>query len=351
MADAGSNNTLLVTPTAAQSATSQISGQAPVVNTISAASLAVTLASSDQLVVNGSQYNDTITVTGAQVADTETSGPALTLQTIAYSGAASLTVNGNDGNDTFNVTPGATPILVDGGNPVGVQPGDVFNLNAGGGGVTFYAGPTGDSGGFQVGSSATVSFVHIETIGAISNPGNVTVDGTNGDDDITIIARDSTYSPLADGIQDFTVSVNAGPQILYVNAANLTVNSLSGDDDIVLQTPAPNGAAWNVQVTINGGAPQTLGGRLGDTFSLETPDGATAAQTVAYTPTGPNSGTLNDSTLASLITLTDIEQVFYNGGANGDALTFNGTGGNDTITSTPGTRPTPASSRTTASWP
>ena len=336
VADGGSNNTLLVTPTAAQSATSQISGQAPVVNTISAASLAVTLASSDQLVVNGSQYNDTITVTGAQVADTETSGPALTLQTIAYSGAASLTVNGNDGNDTFNVTPGATPILVDGGNPVGVQPGDVFNLNAGGGGVTFYAGPTGDSGGFQVGSSASVSFVHIETIGAISNPGNVTVDGTNGDDDITIIARDSTYSPLADGIQDFTVSVNAGPQILYVNAANLTVNSLSGDDDIVLQTPAPNGAAWNVQVTINGGAPQTLGGRLGDTFSLETPDGATAAQTVAYTPTGPNSGTLNDSTLASLITLTDIEQVFYNGGANGDALTFNGTGGNDTITSTPG---------------
>ena len=38
VADGGSNNTLLVTPTAAQSATSQISGQAPVVNTISAAS-------------------------------------------------------------------------------------------------------------------------------------------------------------------------------------------------------------------------------------------------------------------------------------------------------------------------
>ena len=180
----------------------------------------------------------------------------------------------------------------------------------------------------------------------------MTVDGTNGDDDITIIARDSTYSPLADGIQDFTVSVNAGPQILYVNAANLTVNSLSGDDDIVLQTPAPNGAAWNVQVTINGGAPQTLGGRLGDTFSLETPDGATAAQTVAYTPTGPNSGTLNDSTLASLITLTDIEQVFYNGGANGDALHVQRHGRQrHDHQHTRRTRPTPASSRTTASWP
>jgi hypothetical protein len=340
VADAASNNTLVVTPTGAQSATSQISGQAPVVNTTSAGPLAVTLAGSDQLVVNGSQYDDTITANGATSLVQVSNTPQGTLQQISYSGAASLTVNGNDGNDTFNVTPGAIPILVDGGNPVGVQPGDVLNLNAGGGGVTFFPGPTTDSGGFLVGSSASVSFVHIESIGAILNPGNVTIDGTNGDDDITVIARDNSYAPGTpglDGVQDFTASVNAGPQVLYVNATSLTVNSLSGDDNIVLQTPAPNDAAWGEPVTINGGAPQTLGGPLGDTFSLETPDGTTAAQAISYQPTGPNSGMLHYDLTVNPIALNGIEQVFYNGGAKGDALTFIGSGNNnDTITSTPG---------------
>ena len=86
VADTGSNNTLLVTPTALHSATSQISGQIPVVNTTSAGSLAVTLASggSDQLVVNGSQYDDTITVTGSTVQVTNaTQG---TLQQVGYLG-------------------------------------------------------------------------------------------------------------------------------------------------------------------------------------------------------------------------------------------------------------------------
>ena len=355
--DTAANNTLTVTPTGANSSSVQVSGQAMVVNVTAAATpLNVNLAANenDSLLVNGSQYNDTIAVSGTQVAITETNGPALVLQTIAYTGAASLTVNGNDGSDTFNVTPAAIPIFVDGGNPVGVLPGDVLNLNVGGGPTQFFAGPTSDSGGFQVGANATVSFIHIETIGPIFNPGNVTINGTNGDDDITIIARDNSYAPGTtglDGIQDFTVSVNDGPEFLYVNATSLTVNALSGDDNIVLQTPAPNGAVWNEPVTINGGAPQTLGGPLGDTFSLETPDNALAAQTLNYTPTGANSGIFNEVTLTSTITLNDIEQVFYNGGGKGDALTFKGSGGSDTITSTPGAPARPARSRTTTSWP
>ncbi len=113
--DTASGNTLAVTPKAANSSSLQVSGQPLLVNvTASASPLNVNLAANDALLVNGSQYNDAITVTGTQVADTETSGPAATLQTITYSGAASLTVNGNGGNDTFTVTPGATPILVEG---------------------------------------------------------------------------------------------------------------------------------------------------------------------------------------------------------------------------------------------
>ena len=344
--DFGSNNALSVTPTGPNAATSQISGLAPLVNTTSAGALSVLFfGSSDQLVVNGSQYDDTITVNGAAASVLINNAPQGTLQEvdypIAFTGAASLTVNGNDGSDTFNVTPGAIPIFIDGGNPVGVQPGDVFNLLSGGGSVQFFAGPTSDSGGFQVGADATVSFVHIETIGPIFSPGPVTIDGTNGDDDITIIARDNSYAPGTpglDGIQDLTVSVNAGPEFLFVDATSLTVNSLSGDDDIVLQTPAPNGAVWDEPVTINGGAPQTLGNRLGDIFTLETPNGLlpAQAQTVTYTPSGPNSGSLDDTTTSATITLTDIEQLFYNGGTMGDAVTLIGSGGGDVFTSTPG---------------
>jgi hypothetical protein len=325
--DNASNNTLDVTPTGANSATEQIAGQPLVVNTVSTGNLNVMLApnGNDALVVNGSQYNDTMNVSDSLVTDTETSGPAVTLQSVAISGEASLTVNGNDGSDTFNVTPSATvPIFVDGGNPVGVLPGDQFNLVSGGAAVTFTAGPTSDSGGFQVANDATVSFTHIETIGNMGATG-VTVNGTNGDDQITIIARDKSYNAAADGVQDFTVSVNNGPNILFINTPTLNVNALSGNDDIVLEAPAPNNAKWNVQVTVDGGPPASSGSGLGDVFALETPAGSNA-QNVTYTPTGSNSGTFNDTTLTSLITLTNVEQTFYDGGAANDTLTLGNAG-------------------------
>src|SRR5213075_1513039 len=105
-----------------------------------------------------------------------------------------------------------------------------------------------------------VSFDHIEAIGPIIGAPCVVIKGTNGDDDITVIARDSSYDPLADGVQDFTVSVNGGPDILYINTPLLYVDGLAGDDDIVLRTPAPNGAVWNVNVFVAGGTPSAVTG-------------------------------------------------------------------------------------------
>src|SRR5262249_54951820 len=160
-----------------------------------------------------------------------------------------LAVYGQAGADTFNVTPSATTaIFLDGGDPIGTLPGDHINIA---GPVTVSPGPQNDEGGLDTAGNLTVSFDHIESISVIGPPGGggvpAVINGTNGDDDITIIARDQTNYPTAsfpgtaaDGVQDFTVSVNQGLDIYFQDTAGLIVNALNGDDEVYLQTPAPN---------------------------------------------------------------------------------------------------------------
>src|SRR5262249_49144439 len=132
------------------------------------------------------------------------------------------------------------------------------------------------------GATQRVSWDHIEAVTGVGpGPGGPVLGlGSSEDDDITIIARDSSYSPLADGVQDFTVGVSDPPTGLYINVSVLLVDVLAGDDDIVVREPAPNSAVWNVQVFIAGGTPASLADPLGDTVELETP----GTQTVIYTP-------------------------------------------------------------------
>ena len=285
--------------------------------------------------VNGSQYDDTIAVNGAAASVLISNAPQGTLQEVdypsAFTGAASLTVNGNDGSDTFNVTPGAIPIFIDGGNPVGILPGDHINVLAGTANVVFTPGPTDDSGAFSVSTAGTqaISFVHIESASVTGGGGagqTATVNGSNENDQITVTGT---------GTNAFTVAVSDSIDVAYTAFPDLSINAEEGSDQITV-VPYYGTGGWQETVAVNGGAPQTLGGGLGDVFSLETPNTTGAAQTLSYTPTGPNSGFFDEVTMTSTITLNDIEQVFYNGGAMGDALTFNGSGGGDTITSTPG---------------
>ena len=49
------------------------------------------------------------------------------------------------------------------------------------------------------------------------------IKGTNADNDITVVGTDA---------DDFTVSVDGGPAVQYVNMAELTVDAMAGDDDI-----------------------------------------------------------------------------------------------------------------------
>ncbi|MFM7072282.1 MAG: hypothetical protein ACKO38_10875, partial [Planctomycetota bacterium] len=183
---------------------------------------------------------------------------------------------------------------------------------------------------------------HIEEVSVTGGPGVIL--GTNGDDDITIIARDSSTHAGADGVQDFTVSLSTGPSILFLNTPTLFIDALGGDDDIVLRTPAPNDAVWDVDLFLAGGQPAgpTGVGQQGDVFELETP----GTQTVSFTPTDIGTATINVATLSSMITIAPfispvsglpsssggVEQIVYQGLGGNDPLTINGTTGSDVAT-------------------
>src|SRR5262249_41015288 len=96
---------------------------------------------------------------------------------VNYSGVEQLSVIGNGGADTFNGASGAIPVFVDGGDPIGVLPGDLLNILAGGASVTYNAGPQTDQGSFVVGANAPVSFDNIESFG-ISGSGPAVINGT-----------------------------------------------------------------------------------------------------------------------------------------------------------------------------
>lgn len=271
-----------------------------------------------------------------------------------------LSVFGGNGGDLFNVTPGAIPIFIDGGDPIGVDapPGDEIVITA----VTlFHPGPEPDEGGFETAGAEEVSFDHIERITVMPGPmpGPVVIFGTNGDDDITIIARDMSTHLGADGVQDFTVSVNNGVAILFLDQPELQIDALAGDDNVVLRAPAPNNADWNVDVIITGGPGK-------DDFTLETP--GVGQEAVVFTPTSDDTATIDVTNAVgggdiADITLSDdilpavaalmgpppavvggnggFEQVFFKGesaldGAGAeDLLTIDGTSGDDTTVVSP----------------
>jgi hypothetical protein len=331
-------------------------------------------AGGDTLTVNGTQNSDTITVNSTSVA---VSGG---LKTVNYNGPDTefLQIYALAGNDTIDVTPSTTTsIYVDGGDPIGTTPGDQIVLHPTGA-FTVEPGPLSDEGGLVNPPNQRVSWVHIEGIsfGPGPGPGGAgppLILGTNGNDDITVIARDSVSTPQypgADGIQDFTVSVNDGPDMLFINQPYLFIDAMAGNDDIVVREPAPNNAVWDVQVYVAGGTPSTATVDGGDVLELDT-QGTT--QDVDYTPMpssiaapagvtiptpGVDTATFNDTTDTSVIAATQftigapfgfnyvsspdgIEQAVYHGGGGSagtsDTLTVTGTSGPDVFDFTAGT--------------
>lgn len=267
----------------------------------------------DTLIVNATSGADTITV--------DLSGAAPFVNTGAVGGRVqfdgdteAVTVHGLAGNDTFNVTSGPIPVFIDGGDPVG-EAGDALHVTADTS-VLAVPGPERDAGGFTLDGNERVSFDRIEAVSVTDSalPGNlaVTVVGTNGDDDLTLIGV---------GSQAFTVSVNDGLEVLYQGAATAQLEGHSGDDDI--EVDLNNAAFTDVTIAVLGG--DTGGDPSTDSDVLTVTGVNDAANAVQWAPSSADDGKLTVTGVPE-IAVTDVEGLVYDGESDNETLTVTGAG-------------------------
>ena len=141
------------------------------------------------------------------------------------------------------MTPDDIPIFIDGGDPIGTTPGDAIVVNGLGNGVSHEAGPESDEGGIVVGTLGRVSFDHIEAAGAFNVCAGL-IHGTNGDNDITVLAQDTLPSSgriqglvanvgglgTVDGVQDFSVTVDGNVPFFFIDTPAVFIDAFAGDD-------------------------------------------------------------------------------------------------------------------------
>ena len=139
----------------------------------------------------------------------------------------------------------------------------------------------------------------------------MTVLGTNGDDDITLIGTANNA---------FDVTINDGLPVSYANAGDVLLDGQNGDDDIDVDL---NGFTLTGTLTVNGNEPSSGGG---DTLTVAGADALWAAS-------ASDGGTLTVDTEA--ITVQQVESLIFDGEGTG-TLTINGTASDDTFTHTPG---------------
>lgn len=350
-------DSIAYTPSAADAGSFSVAGSEAIVSFTGIGGLlnAAGGAGSDTFRVNATAGKDLITATGAFVT-------VNSLKTVNFTTFEALNVFAGSGEDIFTVTPAVIPIFIDGGDPIGTTAGDSLLLTGYVGVSTYEQGPHSDEGAFLTLGNERVSFAHIESATITGGPGvgPAVIIGTTDNDQITVIARDASFSPLADGVQDFTVSLNGIFELLYIDTPTFFIDALAGNDDVIVRTPAPNQAAWNVNMTFVGGSPASSATR-GDRFVLETP----GLSTVSYTPTGADTGDflidqggtpaldsqlhlVNTYTIAAPVpsdppvyvsSAGGFEKVEYDGQGGGDSFTVIGTAGDDTISHTPGSTP------------
>ena len=257
----------------------------------------------NEVTVVGTTGNDAFTT----VSDTQVATTGLETVNLQNLGANdSLRVLGGAGNDTFMVSASVNvPIFVDGGDPIGVS-GDSIVMTATGGFV-FYAGAENDEGSFVDGGNQPVSFDHLEGASIDLDGNALTVLGTNGDDDITLIGTANDA---------FDVTINDGLPVSYTNAGDVLLDGQNGDDDIDVDL---NGFTLTGTLTVEGNEPSSGGG---DTLTVAGAAGVWAAS-------ASDGGTLTVDTEA--ITVQGIENLVFDGEGAG-TLTVNGTANDDTFT-------------------
>ncbi|MCO6458749.1 MAG: hypothetical protein J5I93_25865 [Pirellulaceae bacterium] len=304
-----------VTPLGPNSGTLRANGANPVVNFFNAATFTVdTLDGSDTLAVTATAGADAISVNNSTAVPTVT---VVGREAVNHANVEAVEVYALQGADTITVTPGAAndiPVFIDGGDPIGVAPGDTLIVTANTS-LVHTAGPENDEGGIVADGFEPVSFDHIESI-VVSDPGgndlDVTVCGTGDDDQIT--AQGQAPNEVA-------VQVNDGPIITYSGVATLTLEGKNGDDEFDIDINVPN---LGVVFTVDGGLPNAS-----DTLTVTGIDDD-AADTVTWVPSTADSGQLN--VVGNPINVVETEHVIYDGESDGDTVQVIGSG---TFTHTP----------------
>ena len=267
---------------------------------------------------------------GETIVANDTTVDVGTSQRVTFATVEALELLGHEGTDTFEVTAGAIPMFIDGGDPIGA--GDVLTLTGDIDAAMFTPGPENDEGLFVITTGTTtheeVSFDRIETINVtdtdpVAGDMDVTVMGTGGGDQITAVGQ---------GTNVVDVQVNAGPIVTYTGLDTLDLLGKNGDDEIDVDV---NGLTV-VAITVDGG----LASASGDEVTITGVGGATA-DGANYTPDAVDSGTFATTGLATAIDLDNIERLIYDGENEGETLTItSAAGGTGTIartfTHTPG---------------
>ncbi|MCO6454870.1 MAG: hypothetical protein J5I93_06190, partial [Pirellulaceae bacterium] len=220
-----------------------------------------------------------------------------------------LTIVGQAGDDTFDVTPSsATEMFIEGGPPA-VPPGDHLIYNAGGG--------VANDDGLKITSAGVkpVNYIEIERI--TLNNADITVDGSGLDDILEVTAT----SP-GNGSYVLTTNAVPGPTVSFLNIAGLTFNGLAGDDKLIIHNPPGAVFAPTRGIVYNGGD---------DDDSLELTDGGGAAFVETYS-VGPqqNAGTISfEGPQTQTIFFTGLEPISDN--VPVASLAIHASPGNDTI--------------------
>jgi hypothetical protein len=281
----------------------------------------------NSMTVVGSVTADHLLVTNTsigtvRITDT-TAGKRMPVDIVGF---ISLAVNGGLGDDTLTVDNSLglvdfpEGIIYDGGD--GNNALDLVGTTAVASDV-YTPGPgPGQGSDVQTTAGGAVQAVFFKNLAPVldtTTATSLTVNGTNGDDAINY----TQGSVAANGL----VSVDGFEPIEFSNKTNLALNGLAGRDTINLNDPGT--PAGLTSITVSGGMPGS-----GATLIAK---GTAAVDTINFTPTGPNAGSITGAGPVP-VAFSNIKRAVINGQGGNDLLTISAPAGS-TTTFSPGSAP------------
>ncbi|QGQ22586.1 choice-of-anchor D domain-containing protein [Gimesia benthica] len=272
-------------------------------------------AGADELIVDDSGDNtgDNILIqnTGVGVGSVIGAGAV----SLSYDALEDLTLYSGTDADDITVNPNVlTTIDIVGGDPAApTSPGDTLTyLTPPGESSTFT--PSGLDGG-TISATGGYQDVTFDEIEGLTFGGSIVVDGTAGDDTLTITALTANSG---------TYQINGGPVINFNANTDFTFNGLNGDDTLIINNPAGGLFDPVNGITFNGG---TGGETLGDTLQIL---GGTAATVEHQFVDNHNGSVFFNGEGTATITYTGLEPIDDTITATDRIFTF--TGAAETIT-------------------